>query len=333
MLIDCYAHVGAPRFLFLEDYKSAMRAMGVSKAMICPFENCADLVQVHSALDGSGALRAYGLPMGRDRTETERGLLAQLEAGFEGFRIAEGRIEEMPEILDVIGRGGGIPMVVGSRGLASQARRLRAFLDRWPESVIVSPHFAGPTALSIFEQEPDVAALFDHPNFYVVYSRQTLFDQTLIGDWAAHVAERTQWRRVVWGSELPVPFWRDETMSNLVTWAEKLTADPNRLADLRYDNAERAFFSRPVRPVAPLRLPFDPRELEIRNDAPMWPFGFQADTRLPALLVREWRRAGGEDREPLSKFASRLMLDALEARRSEREDRSMNPGKGNVPYP
>jgi len=323
MLIDCYAHVGTPRFLLLDDYRSVMRATGISKAMICPFENCADLVQVHSALDGSGTIRAYGLPMGRDRAETERGLLAQLEAGFEGFRIAETRLAEMPEILDIIGRGGGIPMVVGSRGLASQARRLRAFLDRWSDSVIVSPHFAGPTEVSIFEQDPDVAALFDHPNFYVVYSRQTLFDQRIIGDWAAHVAERTGWRRVVWGSELPVPFWRDEKVGSLVAWAEALTGDPVRLADLRRNNAERAFFSRPVRPVAPLRLPFDPRDLEVRNDAPMWPFGFPADTRLPALLVHEWRRAGGEDKEPLSQFASRLMLEALDARRGE------NPALGN----
>ena len=317
MLIDCYAHVGAPRFLYLDDYKKAMKALGIAKAMICPFENCADLVQVHSALDGSGNFRAYGLPMGRDSAETEKGLQAQLDAGFEGFRIAETRIAEMPEILDIVGRGGGIPMVVGSRGLAAQAKRLLAFLDRYPDSVIVSPHFAGPTDLSVFDEEPDVAALFDHPNFYVVYSRQSLFDATLIDAWAEHVVKRTNWRRVVWGSELPVPFWRDEKLANLVTWSDRLSRDPARLADLRFNNAERAFFSRPVRPVSALTLPFDPRELEIHNNAPMWPFGFPADTRLPALLVKEWQKAGGEDTEPLSQFASRLMLDALVARNAE----------------
>ena len=317
MMIDCYAHVGAPRFLFLDDYKKAMNALGIAKAMICPFENCADLVQVHSALDGSGNFRAYGLPMGKDSAETEKGLLAQLDAGFEGFRIAEGRIAEMPEILDIVGRAGGIPMVVGSRGLAAQAKRLLQFLDRYPDSVIVSPHFAGPTDLSIFDQEPDVATLFDHPNFYVVYSRQSLFDAGVINAWAEHVAERTNWRRVVWGSELPVPFWRDEKLSNLVTWSDRLSSDPERLADLRHNNAERAFFSRPVRPVSALNLPFDPRELEVRNDAPMWPFGFAADTRLPARLVQEWQRSGGEDRQTLSQFASQLMLDALAARAAD----------------
>jgi predicted TIM-barrel fold metal-dependent hydrolase len=321
MLTDCYAHVGAPRFLFLDDYKRTMASLGVTKAMICPFENCADLAQVHSALDDSGTIRAYGLPMGRDAQETERALTAQLEAGFEGFRVSEARIEEMPTILDIIGRGGGIPMVVGARGLAAQAKRLLAYLDRWPDSLIVSPHFAGPTSLSIFDQEPDVSALFDHPNFYVVYSRQTLFDSEVIAAWASYVAERTNWQRVVWGSELPVPLWRDEKLANLVNWSDRLTTDPTRLAALRHGNAERAFFSRAVRPKAPLRLPFDPRELEVQNTAPMWPFGFSADTRLPALLVHEWLRAGGEDSQPLSQFASDLMLHALEVRRGN--DRSL----------
>lgn len=63
--------------------------------------------------------------------------------------------------------------------------------------------------------------------------------------------------------------------------------------------------------------PFDPRDLDVRDDAPTWPFGFPADTRLPALRVREWRRAGVEDKEPLNQFASGLMLDAAKARRGD----------------
>jgi hypothetical protein len=181
--------------------------------------------------------------------------------------------------------------------------------------MVVSPHFAGPCDLSVFDENRAVAELFDHPNFYVVFSRQALFGSATLVPWARHLIDRLGWKRLFWGSELPVPFWRDEKVANLVSWVTQFSPTREQLGDFYVGNAERAIFDRPRRPMAELRLPFDPRELEISNPAPMWPFGFPADTRLPAALVHAWMGEGGEEKLPLSEFMSNLMLEALASKR------------------
>src|SRR3712207_819620 len=116
-IFDGYAHIGLPRFQSAEGAVAAMDASGIKAALVCPFETCPDLVEVHRAYTlQPSRFRIFGLALGRDRTEIEAGLHAQFDAGFEGMRLNLERIAEAPYVLDVIAERKGIPLVVSNQG-------------------------------------------------------------------------------------------------------------------------------------------------------------------------------------------------------------------------
>ncbi len=311
-MIDGYAHLGLPRFWALQDYRQIMDLVGIAKAMVCPFDSCPDIAECHRAIAAAPELfRGYGLVLGRDRAEMESGLHAQLEAGFDGVRLGDTKIAELPWILDVLGREGAIPLTVGTRGLAVASPALVGFLDRYPKSIVVSAHFAGPTDPDALRQPGPVRALFSHPRFYVVMSRQGMFNAAVLKPWAEALIEIVGWQRLMWGSEAPVPIWRDEKLQRTPDWIAQFHPDADQRHAFFTGNGARAVFSRPQRPVRKLALPFDPWAHEVKLPAPMFPFGLSADTRIPARLVQAWLAAGGEEKQPLSAFLSAILDQAL----------------------
>ncbi len=314
-MIDGYAHLGMPRFWALEDYQQIMNLVGITKAMVCPFDSCPDIAETHRAIAAApDRFRAYGLVLGRDRAEMERGLHAQLDAGFDGFRLGDAKIAELPWVLDILGREGAVPLTVGARALAAAAPALVAYLERYANAIVVSAHFAGPTDPAVLRQPGPVRALFSHPRFHVVMSRQGMFNAALLKPWAEALIEIVGWQRLMWGSESPVPIWRDEKLQRTPDWIEQFgpTADQRRA--FFTGNGDRTVFARPQRPVRPLALPFDPWAYEVKLPAPMFPYGLSADTRIPGRLVQAWLAAGGEQKQPLSAFVSAILDKALPSR-------------------
>jgi hypothetical protein len=318
-LIDAYQHIGTPRFQSVETALDILDANGIAKALVCPYESCPDLAEVHRAYAlAPDRFRIFGLALGRDAKEVEDGLAAQFTAGFEGMRLTAERVALLPGILDVIGRNKGIAMIGGENGLSAIAGRLVAFLDRHNDSLVVSPHFAGPTEPDLFERDDSVRALFRHPQFYVVMSRQGMFPASCIIPWAAALLREVGYERILWGSEAPVLHWRDESIAASASWFDQFDLTVAQRMQLFAQNAERSIFQRPVRTCAPLRLPYDPRLLGIESPAPLFPFGFNADTRIPSRLLAAWQRSGGAEGEPLSQFVSRLLLEMLEPTENKR---------------
>jgi hypothetical protein len=312
-MIDAYAHIGLPRFQTVEACLANLDRNGIEAAMVCPFETGPDLAEVHRArLVSPKRFKSFGLALGDSRELIEAGLHAQFDAGFDGFRLPQDRILDVPSILDVVGEREGIPMVVGSDALAPVAATLIAFLDRYPRSIVLGQHMAGPTSPRVFAADPAVKALFGHPNFYAVLTRQPRFPDAFVDDWVNALIEIVGWDRLMWGSETPVLFWRDESIAFAAEWFTRFGASPADLEKFRGGTARRAVFGRPERPVAALKLPYDPFAFEMKRTAPMFPFGLPADTRIPAKLVAKWMAAGGPDVEPLSTFTSRLLLAAVE---------------------
>ena len=312
---DGYAHIGLPRFQTAETCLANMDANGIGKAMVCPFETCPDLAEVHRAYSiAPNRFRIFGLSLGgADRGLVEKGLHAQFDAGFEGMRVSLERIAEVPFVLDVIAQRKGIPLVVTNQGgHAPQAERLLAFLDAHPDSIIVSPHMAGPTHPQIFAENAAVKALFSHPNFYVVASRQTLFDPATMTAWGWALVEHVGWDRLIWGSEAPVLYWRDETIDQAASWVDQFGPSEAQRTAFFSGNADRAIFARPLRAPQPLALPYEPFDFELKRLAPMWPNGFDADTDLPGRLVARWMDEGGPSVQSLSAFANKLLLKATQ---------------------
>jgi hypothetical protein len=154
-----------------------------------------------------------------------------------------------------------------------------------------------------------VRDLFAHPRFAVVCSRQGIFPAPLIEAWAAALVERVGWKRLMFGTESPVLFWRDEAVAPTPRWMLRFKPDEAQRAAFFEDNAARLIFARPHAPPRPLALPFDPWACEAKRDVPMWPFGLTMDTALPARLIAGWIAWGGEARGPLGAYLG-AVLDA-----------------------
>jgi hypothetical protein len=312
MVIDGYLHIGLPRFQSAADAFAVLAAEGIDKAVACPFTTCPDLAEVHKALRSApDRIRAAGLPLGADRAEVEKGIGAQLRAGFDGLRLSGEDVAERPWILDALGADGGFALVCGSEGLHTGAEALLSYLDRYPDALVLGGHFAGPTDPAVFRDFPATARLFAHDRFAVICSRQGLFDPGVMRDWMDALIERVSWRRLLWGSEAPVLHWRDEPIADALRWAESFAPDAEQAADFYSGNAQRLIFDRPRREIAELSLPFDPREFEVDKPSPTWPFGLPMGNALTARLLHGWLGWGGARRGPLSAYLDEVLAGAL----------------------
>jgi hypothetical protein len=228
------------------------------------------------------------LPLGSSRREVEQGIHMQLDAGFSGLRLAGRHVTESPWILDTLGRSSATPLVCSSDALVREAPHLLAFLNEWSDGVVVAGHFAGPTDPAVFDEHPDVAELFSHERFAVIASRQGLFDPEMLHGWMEELIERVSWDRLMWGSEVPVAYWRNETYAGTREWVRHFTTDDHILEAFYSGNAERILMNRRSKKIGPLNLPFDPMGLIVQRPSEMWPNGIELDDRVAGALVRDW---------------------------------------------
>ena len=270
-IVDAYGHAGLPRFVSADQYMAMMDAQGVEQAMVCTAETCPDLREVTRAIVEHGdRFRGAGIPIGKTPEEMVGAITAQMEAGFLGIRLADGLIVEYPQVLDAIGALGGIPFVVGSKGLQSAAGHLTAFLKKYPKLVVCGAHFAGGGDPDLLTTDPVLAALYANPRFLVIFSRQGAYKQEELVPWAKAVVQRVGWGRVMFGSEFPVLLWRDETYAAAGAWIDTAGLNPtgNDRANYFGVNATRYLFSRPVRAAQMLNSRW--AWVELKKSAPVW---------------------------------------------------------------
>ncbi len=308
MLVDAYAHVGLPRFMRVVDYQGQMEQYGIGRAVLSSFDSSPDLAAIHAAMTAwPERFRGLGVPLGEGRAEVEAGAHAQLRAGFSGLRLTDGDVVERGWLLDVLGAHGGGAIVCGATFSDACARALLGHLERQPACIVIGGHFAGvrePSALA----GGALAALFEHPRFHVVFSRHGAFAPAALQSWADAVLAKTGWARVMWGSEAPVLFWRNETIGTALAWVERLAPSPDERAAFLGGNAARVYFSKPVR-LAPLELPFAPQERMRPIPAGLFANGLAVDQALAGRLVQAWCEAGGD--APFGAYVARLLDAAL----------------------
>jgi len=305
-IIDAYAHVGLPRFQSLAGYQQQMRAVGITAAVLCAFDSSPDLTAIHDGLSGPGnRFRGIGIPLGSDREELTEAVTGQLSAGFSGIRLSGADIAERSWLLEVITDHGGIPLVCANAGDPGSAAVLVDHLGRNPESRLVLGHFGGLPDPALLDAGV-VAALFANPAVSVIFSRQ--------GGYPDHVRLRAErlvevcgWRRVLWGSESPVLYWRNERLDTALAWIDELAPTQAQRQDFLGGNARRLFFdTEPV--VRPLDLPFDPWERSNVVRAFAFANGVDLDQHTVGGIVQAWLADGqpgtfGEYTEQLIKQA------------------------------
>ncbi len=248
-LTDAYCHVSLPRFLAVEELLAVLDAHQVQHGVVATADTCPDLPELSRAIVQHGdRLRAVGMPSGKSADDIQTCVAEQLAAGFLGIRLPADLLVQHPKLLDIIGEAGGIPFVVGGNGLAAAATLLLHFLEAYPAGLICAPHFAGVADPSLFDRDPQVRRLFEHPRFHVIFSRQGAQDQSLIKPWARAVVEIVGWGRIMFGSEYLVCLWRDETYADTIAWVDWLGPNPAQRAAYFYANAEEHLFARTLRP-------------------------------------------------------------------------------------
>lgn len=292
-VIDAYAHVGMPRFVSVPDYIGVMDRGGIDRAVLCSFDSSPDLAAIHGAMSRwPERFRGLGVPLGIDRAEIEAAVLAQVAAGFSGIRLSDEDVRERAWLLDIIAAHGAIAIVCGQVASVDNARILLQHLERNAEAIAIGGHFAGggdPSAISI----GPVAELFRHPRFHVVFSRHGGFQASMIEHWAEAIVAHTGWERILWGSEVPVLFWRDETIGSAMGWVDRLAPTAEERAAFFGGNAARLYFSRSAT-IARLIMPFEPESRARSFPATILASGLPIEQSLAGRLVHAWLAEGGE---------------------------------------
>lgn len=306
MIIDAYAHVGLPRFQTLSDYETVMKSAGIDRAVLVGFDSSPDLPEVYGGLVRRPAdFRVMGVPIGRDRARMEAAVQAQFTAGFSGLRLTDGDVTLRPWLLDALGTANGIAIVCGQVSSAELAIPLLSHLEKFADTTVIGGHFAGPRDPAALEAGP-VAELFAHPRFSVIWSRHGGYASAELERWSEALVERVGWQRLLWGSEAPVMFWRNETIESALAWVDRFApADAQRAAFLG-ENAERIFFrSAPV--VGELTVPFDLWEDAAVIPSDLWANGLSVNQRLAGRLVHAWIADEGATNGPLGSYLERLL--------------------------
>ena len=312
-LIDCYAHLGLPRFLAAEEFLRVMDANRVESAIVCGAETCPDVDELSRAADmWPDRFRAIGMPLGKDEQEIRDAVKAQMDAGFLGIRIPAKTIVQQPELLDIMGQACAVPYVLGPDLFAHAALLLYQFLERYPSCYVCAPHFGGVASVSIFEELPHARRLLAHPRFLVIFSRQGAFDVTEIGSVATFFVEYVGWERMLWGSEFPVCLWRDETYQGTADWLGGVvqTSEAHRKMIL-FDNAKKYLLGPRATPPARLDAKWD--QMHLRTQAPVWLFSkasIDVDEEVHRTLLLAYLSRGGDKTVRYSEFISALLAAA-----------------------
>lgn len=269
-MIDSYAHIGQPRFGTADQARIFLNGAGVRKMCFVLFPGAPDLGSIDDAHTLLGdSVRVFGFPWGESAAEVQELVEAELEAGVAGVRMDPREILAYPEVLEVLGRNGGILYATDPSGSEEACGALLDWLDRFPDAMAAAPHFL--RADSEWRSRAEGSALdglMRHPRFAAIFSRHggkgsaEPYPHDDLRAWVEFVLERCGWDRVLWGSEYPVFFWRDERIDGCANWLERLVPEHFSGADgyLRRagyleTNAENLIFSRRISPRSPIRIP------------------------------------------------------------------------------
>jgi hypothetical protein len=276
--------------------------------VLCAFDACPDLAGVHAALQAwPEQFRGLGVPLGTGRTDMQVAVDAQLDAGFSGLRLTDADVLERPWLLQTLARRGRIALVCGRPSAPGTASALLAHLERNADAIVVGGHFGGADDPRMLDSGP-AAELFSHPRFSVVFSRHGGYPAGIVESWAAAVVAKTGWRRIMWGSEAPVLFWRNETIGSAIDWVDRLSPTAAERADFFAGNTQRLYFDSPIK-VGALNMPFDPWKQARPAPAVVWASGLPVDQEVAGRLVHGWIAAGGSG--SLRDYANEILAAAL----------------------
>lgn len=259
MTIDAYAHIGYPRFGTPEELLAVWRQWDVAKGCIALPPGMPDFAGLGRAREALGEnVRLFGIPYGAD--EAARRDLAEIQVrfGISGMRLMPNEMLDNPQVLAVLGEAGLCLMAINVYGSAELTRTMIDWLENYPRGTIAAPHFLRTSSIDGDACTPGVADpgafrdLLRHPRMHAIFSRHGGASAQPdphrdLRAWVDDVLPLLTWERVMWGSEIPVIYHRDEQVDGARDWLARLDVSMSEAERSAYlgGNAERLFFSRP----------------------------------------------------------------------------------------
>jgi hypothetical protein len=346
-VIDAYCHVGMPRFGSAEDAWAVLGHAGspvhapVERVVFVLGPRMPDYATLFGALQRYGEeVRGIGIPYGDTGAQVLESVLLQLTAGVLGLRVEPEPLLAQPDILTLLGEWGRWCYAIGAVSSPEVAQALLAWLERYPEARVAAPHFLKPDLLLVGDdrREGVVRELLSHPRFFPIFSRHGAMGSRLayphedLLPWVEQVITLVGWERLLWGSEYPVFYWRDETLASCQRWLSTLLEglQPEPQAAYLGGNAARVIFSAPAPPRERVAIPdwigslFEEELARPDRPVPLFPDGLDLPMTVYASLHHRYVAALRDD--PLltfSRFVTRQLADesASEERRGSGIDR------------
>lgn len=263
--IDAYAHVGEPRFGSAAEAIGMLRHHGVEKMVLVLGPGIPDLYALAEARTIAGdAVRVMGIPFGETEQQRIELAEAQLAVGIAGMRLMPFEVLPNRTVLDMLGRQGLWLYAINPQEDAAVTARLLEWLDCWPDGRIAAPHFLRPGAIAASSADSALMEqLLAHPRFHVIFSRhggvgsELPYPHADLRPWVEDCIAHVGWERIMWGSEFPVMYWRNEELDECMHWVERLGigCTERQLGSYQGANAQRLLFASPSPPLREFSVP------------------------------------------------------------------------------
>jgi hypothetical protein len=264
--IDAYCHVGLPRFGSAADALTILEQNAIRQAVLVLGPQVPDYETLFAALKKyKDRVRGIGIPFGETPEQVLEVTEMQLQAGVIGLRVDSREVLANPEMLTRLGQAGSWLYAINPLASPELMQTLLDWLEAYPAGRIAAPHFLQARPLLIGTHGDDlIRVLVSHPRFYPIFSRhgnngsQFPYPHLDFRQWVAQVVALTGWERIMWGSEYPVLYWRDETVVTCQGWLTALgvSLTEAELAHFLGGNAQRLLFDEtPLPPQKKVTIP------------------------------------------------------------------------------
>ncbi len=304
--VDAYCLVGLPRFGTAEDALDILAQSQVRRVVFVLGSAHPDYAVLFAALrDYPQRVRGVGVPFGETPAQIMESIELQIDAGVMGLHIQDPELLTYAPLLDRLGRAGRWLYAVGIAGNALVLRCLCDWLDHYPQARLAAPHFLSTRPLFPGgDVDGALRSLLAHPHFYPIFSRQgnagsaQPYPYADLRPWVEQVIDHTGWDRILWGSEYPVLFWRNETPFHCRDWLGDLIPEmtgPQRAAYLG-NNAAHALFAAPPPPRSQVTIP-DWMEAQpvCEQSVPLFPRGLHLPMTIYGRVHRRFAKAYKDD--------------------------------------
>lgn len=259
-LIDAYCHIGVPKYGSLADVTRFFARLRIDKGILVLGPGIPDVGSLVAARQQLGdRVRVMGIPFGE--TEAQRRELGELQiaAGISGMRLGTDELPANRALIDRLGEEGCWLYAINPFTSEEAMRFLLHWLDRYPAGKVASPHCLRPQPLATTAADADLyRTLLKHPGYHAIFSRQAgvgsrePYPHADLRPWVEDVAELATWQRLLWGSEFPIFYQRNEQPETVRDWLLDLGIPVNaqERADFYGNNAQRLLFAVEPPPLA-----------------------------------------------------------------------------------